>query len=58
MKSKILKMGRDELIDFLINSDTYIIPKLPIGREKKFFNNNPDFHTTEILREYALSLFA
>jgi hypothetical protein len=58
MKSNILKMGRDELIEFLINSDTCIIPKLPKGREKEFFNNNPDFHTTEILREYALSLSA
>lgn len=56
MKPEILKMDRDELIDFLIKNDTYIIPKLPSGREKEFFNNNPDFHTTEILQEYALSL--
>ncbi len=56
MKSKILKMGRDELIDFLIEKDTRIIPGLPTGREKEFFNNNPGFHTTDRLREHALSL--
>jgi hypothetical protein len=56
MEKGILKMNRDELIDFLIKNDTYIIPKLPTGREKEFFNNNPDFHTTDILREYALTL--
>lgn len=56
MKSEILKMDRDELIDFLFKSDTYLIPKLPSGREKEFFNNNPGFHTTDKLREYALTL--
>jgi hypothetical protein len=56
MKSEILKMDRDELIDFLIKNDTYLIPKLPTGREKEFFNNNPNFHTTDILRKYSLTL--
>lgn len=56
MKFEILKMDRDELIDFLIEKDTRIVPNLPTGREKEFFNNNPDFHTTDILREYALTL--
>lgn len=54
-KELILAFNRDELIDFIIENDTYIIPKLPTGREKEFFNAS-DFHTTEILREYALSL--
>jgi len=52
IKEEILKTTKDELINFLIENDTYIIPKLPTGREKEFFNAN-DFHTTERLCDYV-----
>ena len=56
MKKEILKMNRDEVIDYLIKNETHFTRTVPHGDLKRFFNNNPKFHTTEILREYALSL--
>ena len=56
MEDKILKMDRDQLIDFLIEHWTDFIRQLPRGREKEFFNLHPDFHTAENMRGVALSL--
>ena len=56
MKEEILKMSRDELIDFLVEKWTEISIELPKGREKEFFNQHPDLHTIENMRAVALSL--
>jgi hypothetical protein len=56
MKEKILRMNRDQLIDFLIDNWTEFIRTLPTGREKEFFNLHPDLYTKEKLRSIALDL--
>jgi hypothetical protein len=56
MKNKILQMNRNQLIDFLIKNETHFTRIVPHENLQRFFNNNPDFHTTEKLRRYALSI--
>ncbi len=56
MKEKILKMTREELVNFLVENWTELVCQLPTGREKEFFNSNPDFHTVENMQGVALSL--
>jgi len=55
MKDKILKMDRDQLIDFLIEHWTDFVKNLPTGREREFWKSEK-YHPTEKLRGVALSL--
>ena len=52
----VLKMDRDEIMDFLIQCQSHFAIELPSGREKEIWNNHSDFHTTDKLRGLALEL--
>ena len=52
MKEQILKMSKDEIVDFLVENWNEMTRLLPENRKKEFFNSHP----VEPLREIALSL--
>ena len=54
-KEEILKMSRDELIDFLVNN-WKLAKELPPARAHEYFKSRPDFHTMENMQGVALEL--
>ena len=54
-KEEILKMSRDELIDFLV-SNWKLAKELPAGKEREYFMSRPDFHTMENMQGVALEI--
>ncbi len=55
MKDEILKMSRDQLIDFLIENWTDFVKNLKPGKERDFWKSEK-YHPTEMLRGVAISL--